>query len=316
MSRKRCEHNKIQYYCIECNGKGLCEHNKRKSRCIQCSGSEICIHDKIKSRCCKCDGTSFCVHTKLKTICRQCNETSFCVHNKRKATCRQCNGSAFCTHNKRKSECKQCGGGSICKHNKNKQLCKKCGGSKLCKSTWCLTSINNKKYQGYCLVCFVNMFPDQPNARNYKTKEKNVTDHITETFPEFTWVIDRKIQYGCSRRRPDLLLDLGSHIVIVEVDENKHSNYDCSCENKRLMELSQDLQHRPIVFIRFNPDKYINQEGVTIKSCWKINKLGLMQIMKTKENEWIERINTLKQQIHYWIGTPPEKMVEIIELFY
>jgi len=43
--------------------------------------------------------------------------------------------------------------------------------------------------------------------------------------------------------------DMGSHIII-EVDENKHTDYDCSCEHKRLMELSQDLQHRPIVLSR------------------------------------------------------------------
>ena len=30
------------------------------------------------------------------------------------------------------------------------------------------------------------------------------------------------------------------------------------------MELSQDLQHRPIVFIRFNPDSYINQNKLKI----------------------------------------------------
>jgi len=82
------------------------------------------------------------------------------------------------------------------------------------------------------------------------------------------------------------------------------------------MELSQDLQHRPIVFIRFNPDDYTNQDNVPVKSCWKVNKLGVMQIMKTKEVEWNERIACLKQQIQYWIENPTEKTVEIVELFY
>jgi hypothetical protein len=152
--------------------------------------------------------------------------------------------------------------------------------------------------------------------RNYKTKEKYVVDHISQSFPDFTWVHDKKVQDGCSRRRPDLLLDMGSHIIIVEIDENKHSDYDCSCENKRLMELSQDLQHRPIVFIRFNPDEYINQEGLLVKSCWKLNKLGIIQIAKTKQREWSERIETLKQQIQYWIDNLSEKTIEIVELFY
>lgn len=114
------------------------------------------------------------------------------------------------------------------------------------------------------------------------------------------------------------MLKKKTSFIIVEVDENKHTNtnYECSCENKRLMELSQDLQHRPIVFIRFNPDDYINKYGILVKSCWKLNKLGLMQIMKTKQKEWEERINSLKQQIQYWIDHPTEKTIEIVELFY
>jgi len=76
------------------------------------------------------------------------------------------------------------------------------------------------------------------------------------------------------------------------------------------------LNHRPIVFIRFNPDDYLNEEGVLIKSCWKVNKLGVMQIIKTKQKEWQNRIDCLLQQIKYWIDNSTEKTVEIIELFY
>lgn len=186
-----------------------------------------------------------------------------------------------------------------------------------CQSSWCET-IGNPKYEGYCLACFVNNPENinKPAMRNYKTKEKEVVDKITQMFTNFTWVADKKVQDGCSRRRPDLLLDMGSHIIIVEVDENKHTDYDCSCENKRLMELSQDLQHRPIVFIRFNPDDYTNENGELIKSCWKLNKLGVMTITKTKQKEWEERISILRQQIQYWIDNPTEKTIEIIELFY
>ena len=136
---------------------------------------------------------------------------------------------------------------------------------------------------------------------------------ILKLFPNLTWITDKKVQDGCSRRRPDLLVDMGSHIVIVEIDENSHKNYDCSCENKRIMELSQDLQHRSIVFIRFNPDEYILNDKI-IKSCWKVNKNGILQINNKKE--WEERINALKEQIQYWINNTTEKTIEIIELFY
>ena len=42
----------------------------------------------------------------------------------------------------------------------------------------------------------------------------------------------------------------------------------------------------------------------------------IAQITKTKQKEWVERIETLKQQIQYWIDNPNKKTIEIIELFY
>ena len=292
-----------------------CEHGKRKYRCKNCGGIGICEHGKIKSQCKNCNGTQICEHGKRKEYCQNCGGSQICHHKIRKSICKTCCGSQICQHKKQKSQCKNCCGTQICEHDKFKSRCKKCGGTQLCKNEWCET-IGNPKYEGYCLICFIHMFPDKPNTKNYKTKEKDVVDRITQTFTNFTWVADKKVQDGCSRRRPDLLLDMGSHIIIVEIDENKHTDYDCSCEHKRLMELSQDLQHRPIVFIRFNPDDYTNQNGILVKSCWKLNKLGVMTIPRNKQKEWEQRIDCLKQQIQYWIDNPTEKTIEIVELFY
>ena len=80
------------------------------------------------------------------------------------------------------------------------------------------------------------------------------------------------------------------------------------------MEISKDLEHIPIVFIRFNPDNYIDKNGKKIQSCWKINKLGIMCI--TKKEEWVSRINCLLDQIQYWMDNPTEKTIEIIQLYY
>jgi hypothetical protein len=163
----------------------------------------------------------------------------------------------------------------------------------------------------------MNLFPDKPVSRNYKTKEYSVVEYVKSKYPTLTWIADKIINDGCSKRRPDLLLDLGYQIVIVEVDENKHTNYDCSCENKRIMELSQDLGHRPIVFIRFNPDDY-NKNGTTITSCWGQDKTGICVVKKTKKNEWMQRLHTLEEQINYWIDplNKTNKTIETIQLFY
>ena len=188
--------------------------------------------------------------------------------------------------------------------------------NKTCKTSLCSTQVQ-KKYDGYCLYCFINTFPDKPVARNYKTKEFAVVEHIKNKYPELSWREDKKVQDGCSKRRPDLLLDLGYQIIIIEIDENQHTDYDCSCENKRIMELSQDLAHRPIIFIRFNPDDYVCEEN-TVSSCWGNTKQGVCVIKKTKQKEWTERLTTLEQQIDYWVNPDnmTDKTIEIIQLFY
>ena len=187
--------------------------------------------------------------------------------------------------------------------------------NKKCKSEWCVSrrSIN---YGDYCIHCYIHLFPDKPIARNYKTKEKAVCDYVTTMFPNMTWISDKKVQDGCSRRRPDLLLDLGYQVIIIEIDENQHIDYDCSCENKRLMEISQDLGHRNVVFIRFNPDKYINKNKNTINSCWVINKQNICTVNKNNNKAWNDRLNSLKIQLQYWLENKTDKMIEIIQLYY
>jgi hypothetical protein len=67
----------------------------------------------------------------------------------------------------------------------------------------------------------------------------------------------------------------------IEIDENQHVAYDCSCENKRIMELSQDVGHRPIVFIRFNPDGYKDHKGTYKNTNIKSRLPILLQEIET-----------------------------------
>jgi hypothetical protein len=48
------------------------------------------------------------------------------------------------------------------------------------------------------------------------------------------------------------------------------------------MELFKDVNHRPIIFIRFNPDDY-KQDNKNIISCWTLNKLGIYTVKKSKQ---------------------------------
>ena len=292
-----------------------CEHGKRKYFCVACGGGGICKHGRRRNSCKDCEGTSICKHGRQKQSCKDCGGSSVCEHGRQRSHCIDCKGSSICKHGRSKQQCKDCGGSSICKHDKRKDRCKECGGSSLCKSEWC-TTIANSKYNGYCMPCCVHLFPDIPVCRNYKTKENEVVSRIKETFPGLTWVHDKRITDGCSTRRPDLLVDLGSHVLVIEVDEHKHVSYDTSCENKRLMQISQDVGHRPMVFIRFNPDSYVNQNGVKIRSCWIHTKLGVATVPSTRRKEWDERIQCLMDTIRHWFVNTTEKTVEVVELFY
>ena len=311
-----CIHNKSKYICKECDGIGICIHNKYKAYCKECDGSAYCIHDKLKCSCKECGGSKLCIHNKHKAYCKECDGSAYCIHDKIKPRCKECGGASYCIHDKRKDYCKECDGSAYCIHKKRKEFCKECGGSKLCKTEKC-EIIVRKNYKGYCIRCYINLFPDEPNCRNYKTKEKHVVDYITENIPEYTFINDKKIIDGCSKRRPDMLLDLGSHILIIEIDENKHTSYTTECEIARLNDLSNDVGFRPIVMVRFNTDGYMTTDGIKIQSCWKLDKqTNILVINQKKIQEWNTRLQKLVETINYYIHDIPTEIITIKELYY
>ncbi len=312
-----CPHGKQKSYCKECGGSQYCSHGRRKAICKECKGSQICIHNRIKYDCSLCSISGLCEHGRRKTVCRVCTP-KICEHDNTKEYCKKCKGtkgSQICMHSNIKKRCVECHGSQICSHDKWKYYCKQCDGRYLCKSEWCNTIVT-KKYDGYCLQCTVHLFPDKPVAQNYKTKEFTVVSYIKDELPEYTWVHNRQIQGGISRRKPDLLVNLEKHTVIIEVDENQHTQYDCTCENKRLVQLSQDNQHKPIIFIRFNPDSYIDNNGVKVSSCWRLGKDGILRLMPSKQEVWGQRLLNLKELVRYWLTNPTEKMIEVVELYF
>jgi hypothetical protein len=182
-----------------------------------------------------------------------------------------------------------------------------------CVSEHCDTLIGClKKYRGYCRHCFVHLFPDEPVSRNYKTKELEMVRFIKARFPQFDWLCDRILKGGCSWKRGDMIVDLLTHVIIIECDENQHK-YTTSCEHKRMMKLSEDVAHRPIIFIRFNPDGY-TVCGKKIKSCWGKTDTGLTKVMRPKE--WAERLERLADEVDRAIPIVPEQTIVQRHLFY
>jgi len=290
-----------------------CEHNKRKERCTTCGGSEICEHGISKEKCVACNGSQICEHKRRKSYCVDCKGSSICEHKRRKASCVDCKGTSVCTHGRLKQQCRECHGSSFCQHNIRTQDCIQCEGSAICRI--CKSKHGNRKYDKLCVTCAIQ--EGYTVKRNYKTKELSMVEFITQ-HTDVDWINDKAYDLGCSKKRPDMVCDLGSHILIIECDENKHKNGNYSCENKRIMELSRDFSenniHRPIVVIRFNPDTYIDSNNQKIESCWKAGKDGILRI-KNKEH-WDLRLNKLLDIIHHYISNKPTKDVNFEYLFY
>jgi hypothetical protein len=137
-------------------------------------------------------------------------------------------------------------------------------------------------------------------------KEHHLRDFLKKEFPNTKMVFNKKVNGGCSQKRPDVRIECFTHSVIIECDENQHKAY--SCENKRLMTLFQDLGNRPLIIIRFNPDKYKNTEG-----CFKFTKTGTISVNK---KEWNLRTKKLTEIIKINKTTIPNKEITNIHLFY
>lgn len=184
-----------------------------------------------------------------------------------------------------------------------------------CKTPLCDTIVHNK-YQGYCFRCFIHMFPDSELTRNYKTKELYVVNKIekwlNEKHSDLSISFDRKIEGGCSLRRPDMFIDMLTHVIIIEVDENQHKQ--TSCETLRLVQLFEDVAQRPCVFIRFNPDGYTDKSGKKHKSCFKYTKKGLCVI--DSEVRMDNRLVPVYEALSVHITTPLEKSIHVEQYWY
>jgi hypothetical protein len=71
-------------------------------------------------------------------------------------------------------------------------------------------------------------------------------------------VIDKGV---CGLERPDRVFDFEDKIVILECDEHQHRERACSCEQTRMVNISQSYGGTPVYFIRWNPDNYASVDG-------------------------------------------------------
>jgi EsV-1-7 cysteine-rich motif len=132
-----------------------------------------------------------------------------------------------------------------------------------CKNKDCY-SCGNVKYDYYCTSCFSHLFPNDSRALQIRTKTKEifVRDFINIHFNGFQH--DKALWTGgcdCThKRRIDHRKLVGNTLVCIETDENQHSRYDLEDDKLRYDDLYM-IHGGKFIFIRFNPDSYLDIHG-------------------------------------------------------
>jgi hypothetical protein len=89
-------------------------------------------------------------------------------------------------------------------------------------------------------------------------KEWAIVRHLKKSIKTKFIYDSSKMLQDCSKKRPDIYYELATHCVIVEIDENQHNTYEDSCECARINEIVNGIGGKPVIIIRYNPDKVKN----------------------------------------------------------
>jgi hypothetical protein len=126
---------------------------------------------------------------------------------------------------------------------------------------------------------------------------------------------NRSIGSTCGGYRPDIYIDFGSFVLVIEIDEHQHrpryisrvvdgvvastvvGTYTPECENTRMLSIVQ-AEQMPVYFIRYNPD-----------TCTIDGK-----IIKVSPEKRCEALRTLIKSV-IAKGTP-DKLMTITYMYY
>ena len=186
------------------------------------------------------------------------------------------------------------------------------------KNKKCITESCEQHSQkdNYCMRCYYFHNPHKKPKR-FKVKEEEVLNYLKQEFKDIEMITDKALIGDglCLRNRPDVLIHLNKHSIIIEIDEEQHKYYNLICDEARINNIQEALD-RPIIIIRFNPDGYI-ENGKKIKSCFNIDKkTGMRTIPKNQEQNWNNRLVKLKDTLAFSLDNYKDEPIRIIKLFY
>lgn len=166
--------------------------------------------------------------------------------------------------------------------------CIKCGSIEVC---------NPEK------ICYEYCIADNIYKKYRKLKELTVYNYLQKHVDQEIYSYDQIIDINCSLHRPDIVYDCGTHMVIVEVDENAHNSRNSECEITRMKQITYNY-YLPCVFIRYNPDVKAIDRNSTGKDEERI-----------KTNP-LHNLNMLAKYVNYCIQNEPSSFLNVIYLFY
>ena len=134
------------------------------------------------------------------------------------------------------------------------------------------------------------------------SKQKFIIDRIKLIFGKHN---PKEEVISSSGRRVDLLFDVGSHIVILEIDENAH--FDRKDEKEREQDIQNDYKGFPIILIRFNPDEYKGESAIIVEGD-RVFPNNLI---------WAKRFSELEDHLEEALDEKtPKQNFKVIKLFY
>jgi uncharacterized OB-fold protein len=119
-----------------------------------------------------------------------------------------------------------------------------------------------------------------------KVKEKRVLEMIKRKFrepTEYNVRVSRECG-GKNAEEKEIGYDFGTHLVYVEVDENRHRSYCEPGEVNRMKNIYMNGGGVPTVFIRYNPDNFVSgSNGKRQKLCQADREDLLLKWLKKYE---------------------------------
>lgn len=292
-------HEKKAIYCAKCRQPGMIDILTKRCRCrktlnpcynFPMSKTGICCHScrengmiNIRHKRCKCGNRStFNFPGKSPLFCKICRISGMIDVANRKCICgkKQPNFnfateiSGICC-----DDCRSPGMINVtrrrCKCNKTAMFnfdglkpqfcfdCKEVGmvdvNHKKCENISC-EKRSNSKYKNFCSECYALFFPNDELTHliQRNSKELIVAKFLDDNFSGF---IHNKTLGRC-KRRIDHRLHFENTLLAVETDEFQHKySTNKIDEEKRYNDIKHEFSGN-IIFIRYNPDKYRDLNGI------------------------------------------------------